>query len=78
MWILKIKTVKPIRVTLLRDTKTPASVEYQAVNSSVQVVENIQAGTFSGWELGDYIYMRSEEAYLIKIEALAHKNSRML
>ncbi len=25
-----------------------------------------------GWELGDYIYLRSEEAHLIKAEALAH------
>lgn len=69
------KDGKPIRVTLLRDTKTPASVEYQAVKFIGTGRENIQAGTFSGWELGDYIYMRSEEAYLIKIEALAHKNS---
>lgn len=29
------------------------------------------AGT--GWELGDYIYLRSEEAWYIKAEALAHK-----
>ena len=69
------KDGKPIRVTLLRDTETPASVEYQAVKFIGTGRENIQAGTFSGWELGDYIYMRSEEAYLIKIEALAHKNS---
>nr|WP_255461586.1 hypothetical protein [Bacteroides sp. CACC 737] len=35
--------------------------------------DNIKAGVFSGWELGDYIYLRSEEAYMIKMEALAHK-----
>ena len=26
----------------------------------------------TGWELGDYIYLRSEEAYFIKMECLAH------
>lgn len=29
----------------------------------------------SGWELGDYIYLRSEEAYFIKMECLAHKDN---
>ena len=27
------------------------------------------------WELGDYIYLRSEEAYLMKAEILAHQNN---
>lgn len=62
----------PIRVTLLRDTKYLAE-EYQSVKFIGTGRENIQAGVFDGWELGDYIYLRSEEAYLMKIEALAHK-----
>ena len=33
---------------------------------------NILSGSFSGWELGDYIYLRSEEAYFIMAEAMAH------
>ncbi|MCQ2165984.1 MAG: RagB/SusD family nutrient uptake outer membrane protein [Bacteroidales bacterium] len=28
----------------------------------------------TGWELGNYIYLRSEEAWFIKAEALAHNN----
>jgi len=66
---------KPIRVTLIRDTDSPAYVEYQSVKFIGTGRENIQAGNFAGWELGDYIYLRSEEAYLMKIEALAHKGS---
>ena len=36
---------------------------------------NVAPGTGygEGWELGDYIYLRSEEAHFIKAEALAHK-----
>ena len=60
---------------MLRDTKSPAAVEYQAVKFIGTGRENIKAGVFAGWELGDYIYLRSEEAYLMKIEALAHKGS---
>lgn len=63
------------RVTLLRDTEYQANVEYQSVKFIGTGRENIQAGNFAGWELGDYIYLRSEEAYLMKIEALAHKDS---
>lgn len=62
-----------VHKTLLRDTKDTVQVEYQAVKFIGTGRENIKAGVFSGWELGDYIYLRSEEAYLIKIEALAHK-----
>lgn len=61
------------RVTLLRDTNAAAYVEYQSVKFIGTGRDNILAGTFEGWELGDYIYLRSEEAYLMKIEALAHK-----
>ena len=60
------------RVTLLRDTNYPAD-EYQSVKFIGTGRDNILAGNFEGWELGDYIYLRSEEAYLMKIEALAHK-----
>lgn len=65
------------RVTLLRDTNY-AAVEYQSVKFIGSGREVVQAGYdpekgASGWELGDYIYLRSEEAYLMKIEALAHK-----
>jgi len=63
------------RVTLIRDTKYPVSVEYQTVKFIGTGRDNIKAGVFSGWELGDYIYLRSEEAYMIKMEALAHKGS---
>lgn len=62
-----------VHKTLLRDTKDTVQVEYQAVKFIGTGRDNIKAGVFSGWELGDYIYLRSEEAYLIKIEALAHK-----
>ena len=61
------------RVTLLRDTPYAAYVEYQSVKFIGTGRDNILAGNFDGWELGDYIYLRSEEAYLMKIEALAHK-----
>ena len=65
----------PVRITLIRDRNKPASVEYQSVKFIGTGRENIKAGIFAGWELGDYIYLRSEEAYLMKIEALAHKDS---
>ncbi len=67
------KTGETERVTLLRDTKYPANVEYQSVKFIGTGRDNILAEVFDGWELGDYIYLRSEEAYLMKIEALAHK-----
>lgn len=35
---------------------------------------NVVDGFGEGWELGDYIYLRSEEAYLMKAEILAHMN----
>lgn len=64
------------RVTKLRDTPYNANVEYQSVKFIGAGRDQIVAtgGDGSGWELGDYIYLRSEEAYLMKIEALAHKN----
>lgn len=60
---------------MIRDTQSPVAVEYQAVKFIGTGRDNIKAGVFSGWELGDYIYLRSEEAYMIKMEALAHKGS---
>lgn len=63
------------RVTMKRDTKNPANYEYQSVKFIGTGRENIKAGDLSGWELGDYIYLRSEEAYLMKAEILAHQNS---
>lgn len=64
------------RVTLIRDTGYGAPVEYQSVKFIGAGRDNIIAnkGAGTGWELGDYIYLRSEEAYLMKAEILAHKN----
>lgn len=67
------------RKTMLRDTKVPAYVEYQSVKFIGAGRNAILSGYdpdkgASGWELGDYIYLRSEEAHLIKAEALAHKD----
>lgn len=61
--------------TLLRDTESPVAVEYQAVKFIGTGRENIKAGKFTGWELGDYIYLRAEEAYMMKIEILAHQDN---
>ncbi len=61
-----------VTVTLLRDVMAPASVEYQSVKFIGTGRNNILAGRYEGWELGDYIYLRSEEAYLMYAEALAH------
>lgn len=65
-----------IRMTMLRNTETPAQVEYQSVKFIGAGRESILSGNGgAGWELGDYIYLRSEEAYLMKAEILAHQNS---
>lgn len=65
-----------VRMTMLRDTETPAQVEYQSVKFIGAGRESILSGNGdAGWELGDYIYLRSEEAYLMKAEILAHQNS---
>lgn len=61
-------------VTLVRDLGlSPAPAEYLSVKFIGTGRNNILAGRYEGWELGDYIYLRSEEAYLINAEALAHK-----
>ena len=35
---------------------------------------NLLNGVFDEWHLGDYIYLRSEEAYFMEAEILAHQN----
>jgi hypothetical protein len=50
-----------------------AKVNYQSVKFVGAGRPSIQAGEFGGWELGDYIYLRSEEAHMMKMESLAHK-----
>lgn len=70
------------RVTLQRDLQRKARCEYQSVKfigaGHDAVLANADAirrgGSAPGWELGDYIYLRSEEAYFMKMEILAHKN----
>lgn len=69
------------RLTLKRDVMAPAACEYQAVkfigagrDAVIANAKSIAQGNGApGWELGDYIYLRSEEAYLMKAEILAHK-----
>ena len=64
----------------LRDTDLDADAEYQSVKfigvgrPTIQATSDDKVRGLAGWELGDYIYLRSEEAYLTKAEALAHKN----
>lgn len=59
----------------LRDTNIDAKVEYRSVKFIGTGRPNIKAGVTAGWELGDYIYLRSEEAYLTYAEALAQQGS---
>lgn len=69
------------RLTLKRDVMAPAACEYQAVkfigagrDAVIANAKSIAQGNGApGWILGDYIYLRSEEAYLMKAEILAHK-----
>ena len=49
-------------------------VLYQSCKFIGAGAPNVVDGYGEGWELGDYIYLRSEEAYLMKAEILAHKN----
>jgi len=59
---------------LLRDTQYSAPKEYLSVKfigAGRSAIVN--SGSDAGWELGDYIYLRSEEAWFVKAEALAHK-----
>ncbi|MDE6140941.1 MAG: RagB/SusD family nutrient uptake outer membrane protein [Alistipes sp.] len=62
----------------LRDTDVPADEPYQSVKfigAGRDAVKALPSGSRSaaGWELGDYIYLRSEEAWFTKAEALAHQ-----
>lgn len=66
---------------MLRDVNTAAAVDYQSVkfigSGRDAVIANADAiaegDAAPGWEVGDYIYLRSEEAYLMKAEILAHQ-----
>ena len=59
-------------------------VEYQSCKFIGAGADNVEIiydedydvyyGYGEGWELGAYIYLRSEEAYLMKAEILAHQN----
>lgn len=57
----------------LPESKKKAEVAYQSYKFIGTGRANIQSGVLDGWELGDYIYLRSEEAYLTKAEALAQQ-----
>lgn len=62
----------------LRDTDVPADCGYQSVKfigAGRDAVKALPSGerSASNWQLGDYIYLRSEEAWFTKAEALAHK-----
>ena len=64
---------------LLPDTTVPADVPYQSVKfvgAGRKAVKALKEGERSpeNWHLGDYIYLRSEEAWFTKAEALAHAN----
>ena len=48
------------------------SHDYQSCKFIGAGRSNVSGGYGAGWELGDYIYLRSEEAHFIKAEALAH------
>ncbi len=51
------------------------AIYYQSIKFIGAGRENVIAnGDGTGWELGDYIYLRSEEAYLMEAEILAHQN----
>ncbi len=54
--------------------KAVAPVEHLSVKFIGAGRTTVQyTGSGAGWHLGDYIYLRSEEAYLTMAEALAHK-----
>lgn len=64
---------------LLSDTTVPADAPYQSVKfvgAGRDAVKALKAGerSPSNWQLGDYIYLRSEEAWFTKAEAQAHAN----
>lgn len=59
----------------LPESEQKADADYQSYKFIGAGRTNIQSGITSGWEQGDYIYLRSEEAYLTKAEALAQNNN---
>lgn len=56
-------------------TEDFAYVLYQSIKFIGAGRSNVLAGNYEGWELGDYIYLRSEEAYFMHAECLAHQNN---
>ncbi len=48
-------------------------VNYQSIKFIGVGRPNALSGNLEGWELGDYIYLRSEEAYYMHAECLAHQ-----
>lgn len=55
-----------------RTGKVPA-VMYQSLKFIGAGRPNVEAGNYDNWYLGDYIYLRSEEAYFMEAEILAHQ-----
>ena len=68
-----------IRINWFCDPRTQwiqiAQVPYQSIKFIGAGRSNVLAGNYDGWELGDYIYLRSEEAYYMHAECLAHQNN---
>ncbi|MCR4825089.1 MAG: RagB/SusD family nutrient uptake outer membrane protein [Bacteroidales bacterium] len=66
-----------IRLNWFLDPRNPlasiAQVPYQSIKFIGAGRKNVLAGNYEGWELGDYIYLRSEEAYFNYAECLAHQ-----
>ena len=58
------------------ELKNLARCNYQVIKFIGAGRKNVLAtGSGEGWELGDYIYLRSEEAYFMYAECLAHENN---
>lgn len=57
------------------ELKSKRQVPYQAIKFIGAGRKTVLANNSgAGWELGDYIYLRSEEAYFMHAECLAHEN----
>ncbi len=57
------------------ELKSIRQVPYQAIKFIGAGRKTVLANNSGeGWELGDYIYLRSEEAYFMHAECLAHEN----
>lgn len=58
------------------ELKSIAQCNYQVIKFIGAGRKNVlSTGKGEGWELGDYIYLRSEEAYFMYAECLAHENN---